>query len=210
MKPSCPPSCKLKCSLQINDKEGSEILLRFRKLGNIEKQRKYIGDHMEAIRPKYRYVTTTSNKKPRGLNNAFYLWVGDRKVRVCKQFFINTLDISERKIRTVMSKKYKSENAVLEEQWKKQGQCHDRLDEYIKDDIKNHIMTRMKINDEDISSQTKRSNYKIIDLHRDYVAHCESRKILSSNYATYDKIFKELNASATKLKRKRIPKYSFK
>ena len=53
------------------------------------------------IMSKYKY---TNAAKPRSPNNAFYFTVNNNKIRVCKTFFINTLGICDRQIRTVKKK----------------------------------------------------------------------------------------------------------
>lgn len=56
---------------------------------------------MMEINPKYKY---SNADKPRLPNNAFYFTVNNTRIRVCKTFYINTLGISDRQIRTVKKK----------------------------------------------------------------------------------------------------------
>lgn len=55
---------------------------------------------MEEVQPKYRYMQA----RQRRLNRAFYFTVDDQKVRVCRRFFMATLDISTKVVRTVILK----------------------------------------------------------------------------------------------------------
>ena len=59
---------------------------------------------MEPIQPKYQYVRVGGIRKKRNNNIAFYFRLNDQKVRVCKLFFKNTLDINDRPIQTVQEK----------------------------------------------------------------------------------------------------------
>ena len=55
---------------------------------------------------KCRRLDSSGNiKEPRKDNNAFYLTVEKEDRRVCKVFFINTFDVSDKVIRTVVKKK---------------------------------------------------------------------------------------------------------
>lgn len=69
---------------------------------------------MQTIQPKYRYIRQGGTRSPRNNNNAFYFFLKEHKVRVCKLFFKNTLDINDRPIRTVLEKQNKIVNTLLE------------------------------------------------------------------------------------------------
>ena len=103
----CGNKCRLKCSKNISEGERQEIFDLYWDLKTIEKQRMFIGNATEPVKPKYRVIKEDNLKGPRKNNNAFYLKVGEKNVRVCKLFFKNTLDINDRNIRTVMEKKEK-------------------------------------------------------------------------------------------------------
>lgn len=93
-----PCKCKLKCSENINDADRHTLFQKYWSMANIDLQRAYIRSCMMEIKPRYKY---TNAEKPRLPNNAFYFTVNSIKIRVCKTFFINTLDICDRQIRTV-------------------------------------------------------------------------------------------------------------
>ncbi|XP_063635225.1 uncharacterized protein LOC134805981 [Cydia splendana] len=93
--------CKLKCSENINDTHRQTLFDRYWSIGNVDLQRSYIRSCMMEIKPKYKY---TNAEKPRLPNNAFYFTVNNNRIRVCKTFYINTLGISDRQIRTVKQK----------------------------------------------------------------------------------------------------------
>ena len=57
---------------------------------------------MAPIKRKYRYATT---QKGRQLNNAFYLTKMGCQIQICKTFFMNTIDINNRVIQTVVKKR---------------------------------------------------------------------------------------------------------
>ncbi|KAI8429313.1 hypothetical protein MSG28_007808 [Choristoneura fumiferana] len=93
--------CRLKCVDNISDTDRNTLFETYWSIGDIEIQRSYIRSCMVEVKPKYRY---TNADKPRLPNNAFYFTVNNVKIRVCKTFFINTLGICDRQIRTVKKK----------------------------------------------------------------------------------------------------------
>lgn len=94
-------NCRLKCSQRLSADNRTELFNNYWKLGNIDLQRAYIRSCMAEINPKYRYVRSHNSRR---LNHAFYFTIADHKYRVCKTFFISTLDITDRTIRTVIAK----------------------------------------------------------------------------------------------------------
>lgn len=99
---------------------------------------------MQTIQPKYRYIRQGGTRSPRNNNNAFYFILKEQKVKVCKLFYKNTLDVHDRPIRTAWEKQNKIANILLEEdRWGKHGK-HVKVDDNIRDDIK-HISSIPKI-----------------------------------------------------------------
>lgn len=166
-------------------------------MANLEKQRQYIANNTEPITPKYRYVRGDGSRKPRIMNNAFYFRLGDRKIRVCKLFFKNTLDINDRNICTVLEKKHKVADTILEEDKRGKHGNHVRLDESIKDGVRNFITTILKKESQSHRAHTSKSKYyldgskSISGLYKEYVADCEEKNIGSTNYTLFYRIFKE-------------------
>ncbi|XP_055846446.1 eukaryotic translation initiation factor 5B-like [Episyrphus balteatus] len=101
----CSEKCKLKCPSNFKEDDRNKIFQAYWSMGDIQKQREFIHKNMSIISPKYRY--TKNAEKPRDNNNAFFFSKNIKKLRVCKTFFINTLDISNRIIRTVQEKRKK-------------------------------------------------------------------------------------------------------
>ncbi|KAL0894332.1 hypothetical protein ABMA27_012958 [Loxostege sticticalis] len=71
-------------------------------------------------------------------NNAFYFTVNVQRIRVCRQFYINTLDISDRQIRT---KRGKHDNRK-------------RINSDVLQDIKDHIKSIPRIESHYLKSKT--------------------------------------------------------
>ena len=61
----------------------------------------------------YRYVRQNRIRGPRGNNICSSLSIDGTGIRVCKTFFLNTLDITDRVTRTVMAEQNKVADVVL-------------------------------------------------------------------------------------------------
>ena len=63
----------------------------------------------------------------------------NNKVRVCKLFFKNTRDITDRAIRTVFEKRYKLTDSILESDQRGKHLEHPTIDETTKNEGRKHI-----------------------------------------------------------------------
>ncbi|CAG9760236.1 unnamed protein product [Ceutorhynchus assimilis] len=158
--------CRLKCSLKILGDIREAIFTDYWNLGDIEKQRCFLMANMEQINPKYRYVRDGSYRKP---NHAFYFTVGGKKHRVCKLFFRTTLAMRG-----------------------KHGK-HTRVDEEIKDDVRNHIDSiprkESHYSREGTSREFIDGGKSLADIHRDYVAISKAKERHYANYLMFSRIF---------------------
>lgn len=99
--PPCSEKCKLKCTQKINAEARENKFNSYWKLGDVTLQRNFIHKCIQPIIPKYRYSV---KEIPRRVNHAFYFTIRGEKIRVCKHFYISTLGISDRVVRTVIKK----------------------------------------------------------------------------------------------------------
>lgn len=114
MKPACSDKCRLSCSTKFSEEDRLKLFSEYWELGNIDKQREFIKSGMQEIKPSYKYVRVGGKRPPRRNNMAFYFHQNDKRIRVCKLFFMNTLDINSRPIRTVVEKQNKVANVLME------------------------------------------------------------------------------------------------
>ena len=91
--------CKFKCSDKIGHEMRKDIFESYYKLGNYERQRDYICQSVTSSGP----VRKSAGRKKE--SHQYYLTVHGTRIRVCKQFFLKTLDIGERTIYYNLEKK---------------------------------------------------------------------------------------------------------
>ncbi|XP_049886799.1 uncharacterized protein LOC126381347 [Pectinophora gossypiella] len=180
VKPACPQKCRLKCAEKINEQQRTEIHQRFWTQGNINIQRSYIRSCMVPVTAKYRY---TNAEKPRGCNSAFYFTVDNNKLRVCKTFFINTLDITDRMIRTVKDKT--DEHGFVEDDRRGKHRNHKTTSSDLIQDMIDHINSIPRIESHYLRMQTSREyidgSRTIADIYRDFQKKNKQNRISRDN-----------------------------
>lgn len=198
IKPTCTEKCKLKCYNKISEEKRKLIFMNYWKMGNLDKQRQFINKHVTAIKPKYRYIREGSTRKD--YNHAFNFEVDREIIRVCKTFFKNTLGISDRPIRTVISMQNSTVGGFLNEDKRGKHRKHNKLDAAIIDGIKEHINSIPRIESHYCRASTSREyiegGLSIAQLHRDYITKCRLENVPHADYQIYYNIFtKEYNIS---------------
>ncbi|XP_044732349.1 uncharacterized protein LOC123302679 [Chrysoperla carnea] len=187
--PVCENKCRLKCYQNMKDEDRTHIFQSFYALGSTERQHSFISSSIEEIHPKYEYKRENSKRIP---NNAFFLHTRDNvRVRVCKTFFKNTLSITDRPIRTILTKK---SSYVFQDNRGRHGN-HKTVPEEIKQSIRNHIDKIPRIESHYCRADSKKTYIEggktIRDLHRDYLEECRENKKTPGNYVMYSRIFNE-------------------
>lgn len=162
-------------------------------MADLHKQRMFIASCLSSIKPRYRYLNATT--KFRGTNNAFYFKLGNENFRVCKQFFMATLSINARIIRTVIKKQTDSVGPIVEPESRGKHQNHQKVSEEIKNGVRAHIEGIPRMESHYCRSGTKKEYIEggktVADLHRDYVESCKDLNRPYANYLMYFNIFKE-------------------
>jgi len=99
-------------------------------------------------------------------------------VQVCKIFFKNTLDINDHPIRTVLEKQNKIANILMEEDRRGKHDKHIKVDENIKEGIRQHISSIPKIESHYARSDTSKHFIDgSKDIHRGYEADCKIKNV---------------------------------
>jgi len=99
MCPLCSDKCILSCTKKISQVHRFQLFVDYWAMGSLQQQRDYLNSCIESLIFKYRHVSAQEPRKP---NCAFYITKNEQKIRVYKTFMINTLEITERKIGTVV------------------------------------------------------------------------------------------------------------
>lgn len=187
MKPPCGQKCRLKCSDRIDDSKRLEIFNAFWALGDRQLQRMYVLSNSAKITPRYKYTNAENLRNP---NHGFYFFVHDEKVRVCKTFFINTLDISHKMIRNVLVHLESKQTGgfIKDDQRGKHKNDKTASDELI-NDITNFINSIPRVESHYLRASTSRdyisSGKSIAELFRDFEVLQKERYRPAGLYRTF-------------------------
>lgn len=203
VKERCGPKCRFECKT-ITDDQRQAMFSQYWGLLDVEKKWYFLSTLMRPIlnEKKCRKLDSEGNIiEPRKDNNSFYLTVDDEERRVCKIFFINTFDVSDKVIRTVVNKtsNLMSGMAIVPDlRGKHKNQV--KLPESDRGRIISFINTIPRIPSHYLRSQSKREfidgSKSVSELHRDYVKACQAENIREASYSTFYHIFKtEFNIS---------------
>lgn len=188
VKPPCTDKCRIKCFEKITADQRQAIFDVFWNLGETHQQRSFIMSCMTDIKPRYKY---TNAEHPRKCNQAFHFLVDGKSIRVCKMFFMRTLDISDRVIRTVKSKI--DAHGVLVNDLRGKHSNHAKVDETIISDMKKFIEAIPRI-ESHYTRQTSTREYidggkTISDIFRDFQETQNKNNRPSGKYCTFYKVF---------------------
>jgi hypothetical protein len=203
MGPACKSTCGLKCSQNVSDDQRNGIFQNFWQSGDLMAQRNFVSKHLETSSILQTKRNKRTKSKKRQLSNKFFLPIKTDRVRVCKVFFVNTLAISNRWIRTVNTKE---RDGFLEEDFRgKHGQQR-KLDPEIHASVRAHINSIPRIESHYCRANTSRefieNSKSVADIHRDYKLSREEAGLPAATYNTFNNIFKdEFNLSFFKRKK---------
>lgn len=185
----CGETCRLKCSSKFTENERLKIFEKFWDLGDINKQRFFIMNSIEILTPRYRYPVLKEGTN-RQNNHSFFLEKDNVKMRVCKTFFMATLDISIRCIRTVLSK---SKDGFIENDRRGKHLNHLTVPEDIKAGVRSHISSIPVMESHYTRANSSKSYIEggktLAQLHRDYRSECEAQNRTPAKFSTYREIF---------------------
>ncbi|KAL4152823.1 hypothetical protein QTP88_000656 [Uroleucon formosanum] len=187
IKSPCQDKCRLKCTEKITDDDRMSVFNAYWNLGDIAKQREFIHNCTTEIKPKYRYVREGGQRPRRNHNAAFFFNLGDRRIRVCKIFFENTLAIND-------------PGAVMAEDKRGKHGNQPKMNETVRNRVTDHIKRIPKIE----SHYTRKNTTKhyieggrtITDIYNDYLSDCKKDNVSFCNFNYFYNIFtNEFNLS---------------
>lgn len=192
MSAPCGEKCRLKCSTKISQDHRQKIFDEYWQLGDLMKQRGFISSRMLDIKPKYRYQKAESRRR---LNSSFFFDSNGQNIRICKHFFMSTLGINSRIIRTVIEKQNSMTKGILKQEMRGKHTNHNAVSKDIKEDIRAHINSIPRIPSHYCRAQTKKEYIEggksVADLYRDYKDLCQENNKPYANYLMYYTIFNQ-------------------
>ncbi|CAG9812850.1 unnamed protein product [Phaedon cochleariae] len=188
LKSTCGETCRYKCNEVFTSADRKSILKSFWEIGQNTQQRQYISSNIVDVNPKFRYPKDNTN---RSINQAYHLAKNNKQVRVCKKFFMATLDIGDTMIRSTLKKR--GSNGIIQPDQRGKHNNRKKLDPALKDSIRNHIDSIPRIESHYLRNQTKREYFEgclnITTLYRLYKEKCIASGTSFAKKSAYEQIF---------------------
>ena len=167
--------CRYKCKSIISDQERTEINHQFWSLDAVGKDHFLDINTIEIEKASKRTKSTTSRRSKTML---YFFHLGGRKVRVCKEFFCGTLDISHQKVKYFQKvRKDKDSGCIKQRQWGKNVKKIVSND--AKDSVREHIKLLPKVESHYCRSSTSReyleANLSLAKLYDMYSIWCREQ-----------------------------------
>lgn len=183
IKPRCDPSnkCGKECN-NIDDEQRKNIFDAFYDCNSLQLQREFIVRYVEAQDVKRKRTKADNSRRTRTYN--YNLPSANSKTNVCKTMFLNTLGISEKTLRTAISKQ--TDEGVVEKE--RRGGRYKQLkekDEKVRASVLQHIQRFPRMDSHCLTVKKMFSLYKEENPGKDTMC----------SYHTYRKVFRSLNLS---------------
>ena len=209
MKASCPTSCGLKCTKKISEEERHQLNNKFNELSAEEKKCFYL--QTTEKKPKMRTRLRNSNEfggiideekefdsssedmaSRRSFSFYYYFNVNfESKIKVCKSFYLNTLGISESRIRYIYAHKDIDTGTARPSLWGKHTK--NEVGPEVKDSVRSHIDEFPRVQSHYCRARTNKeyletglSLSKMYDL---YVEWMKGKALLPAKKSMYRHIF---------------------
>lgn len=197
----CSGKCRFKCSQVFTGDERHEIFSEFWKLTDDEKSTYYANTTDRHVKERQR----TNAKESRRKSSVKYHFVkGMNRIRVCREFYLSTLDISSKRIE-YFYKKVVSGEKPSDQRGKFK---HTKIQDTDRDFIRNHIKSFPRIPSHycraTTSAEYLEPNLSVAEMYRLYKERCTADGISPQTLNFYRRIFNsEFNCRFQKPKKDR-------
>lgn len=188
VKPPCADKCRLKCTTNFTQDQRQSIHSSFWNLADNALQRQFVSGHITKSFVKYRRAAENSNRSE---NLAYYFTLKNIRIKVCKTFFMHTLDISDKFIRTTWKKG--NGTATVERDRRGNYSKRETISPLIKNKIIAHINSFHRIESHYLRAQTTREyidgSLTLAQMYRFYKKEQEDEGLPIAKQCTYEHIF---------------------
>ncbi|XP_058821270.1 uncharacterized protein LOC131683363 [Topomyia yanbarensis] len=193
-------SCtKYKCHEKYSTAMREKLLINLLKL-TTSGQNQFLSNHIS--------IRTTARPKGIGFSRrvftrSYFLPALNGRIRVCKEMFMNTFDVKDKKIRVLADKKVVGSGVTaddLRSKNKSQKTLHESDLNYIEQHIRSFPAYTSHYARERTEKLYLSSDLSVNRMHNLYKVKCREDNKQPVQYCTYRKIFKKMNLSFRKLK----------
>ena len=182
-------ACKFKCTINFTEEERKDIFKEFWRQKDEEKHNFYAKTTFMTSCTRKRTLSTVSRKKN---SLAYYLPLQNENIRVCKAFYLNTLDISQTRVNNYHATKTPASNTPTKYKWS--GNKNRKLPDYIKEGIRQHIKSIPRVESHYCRRDTNKEyvaqcGLTVNALYQEYLTQCEDKGEIPGKLHLYRQIF---------------------
>ena len=185
----CTSSCKFKCSKSISEIEHKNIFTQFWAL-NQQEQKHFFNATTERKR-KERCRTKKGKDSRKNFSYYYYFMIDEARYRVCKEFYLSTLDISCRRISYFHETKDQESSTPSTTKWGKHPKK--KLHDECKQSVRDHINAIPRIESHYCRSVTKKEYFEgslnLQKLYELYIPFCKTKNVEPAKIHIYRDIF---------------------
>lgn len=176
--------CKFNCSSIVSEEQRQHLFQHYWELETFKEKVDYIAGCVHEFAP----LRPVSGR--RAYSRRYMLKVGGKDERVCKEFFVNTFDISESTIVTYMGKKRKGPDAVADLRGK-QTPSNKTPDSTVRL-IREHILSQIGLQGE-LTRSPSEDMKNVKRLYQHYQSECEVDKMKPASISVYRKVYSDMH-----------------
>lgn len=185
-------NCFRKCSEQVSNADQLIIHNTFWGLSNYQLQNQYIINSVSIEPTKFCQTKASTSRRVNTKN--YFLTANSQKVHVCKGFFLATLSITDKRVRSSIKNRSQSNISAADGRGR-HSTNRKRCDELQKDVIRAHIQSFPKVPSH-YSRNTSTCEFLPHDLslnimYKNYVEYCEANAMPTEKLWLYREIFKK-------------------
>lgn len=193
VKPVDCTSCMYKCSSHISEEERQELFKIYWDLETYKQRVDFLCDLVEEflpLRPR-RYKGNSESKSRRSFSRRYRIKIDDKIVRVCKDFFLSTLDIGDSMVSTSLKKKRTNPTAIQDLRGKKSPV--NKTPEKVLRKLREHILSQIGLQGL-LEKPVKEEVRNVEKLYKIYKADCELSNKKPVSNAMFRKVYAELHS----------------
>ncbi len=184
----CGQRCRFKCHDKFNENQRQKIFHDYWNIGDVNRQRDYLSNWVTATPKKVTTCNTSPNKRKN--SRTWQFKVDGIFIRVCKTFFLETLDISHQVVDTALKKgAHKQNNVSGIVSPDKRGKHDTRANKLPADklmQVKGHINSFPRVEShycrKDTSKEYLEPGLSIPKMYNLYTDHCEEKNFSQCQY----------------------------
>ena len=185
--------CKQKCHMKISTSERQNLFQQYWSKGSYERRCDFIIHH--TCEKENSGICQCAQLK-RTVRRHYFLSVNGDRIRVCQEFFLDTLGISDKTVSNTWKKYREKSTPEFADKRGKHPPANkypDNVMNFVHEHIKSFPQVESHYCRKDSTKRYLSSDLTVATMHRLYKEQCRDKVITAVSYSTYDAVFNTYN-----------------